>query len=539
MTRTRRDETPDDLGPNPLGRPLLPGLWYFPTLAGLVNGLCLLAWLALVVVFLGQALFQSLTWPRFFLLLGGAALAGACRALSYLFVEAHIDACQEGLIVRPHVGPARLLRYDDVVEIATGPPGMLATGAGDALQGASLVTKDGPPLALGSLDEQSLEALKPVVLERVARRIGERMLDRLRAGQNVILGEVVLSPRGVEDGEDRLGWQEIAYGTFRLGGLRLVPKDGRATPLVLPFGTPNLHPLLHVLREMQQAGRETEAPGPAGGADRADVYAFLPEAQRPRPRPEPPARRKPPRVPGYPEEDPQLGDLQLGSPKKTALLLVLGLALVVADVVAPLLILLNVFPPWVWIPVVVVSIILALNLIDPSKRGLAVYEKGIVQGGKRLPWKEVVRLYLDAKDIYLAGSSHLLTRQNRLQIDGYRAFLFLELLGADGRELLVRALEATLPRLVRRHHDALVLWGGSLTVKGLTLTRDALIWNDQEYPLARVRKPKLSAGRFTCEARGEATEAVELSASEWNFPVFYSLFELLWAEARHKGGGEE
>src|SRR5262249_20310204 len=147
MTQTRRDEASGDLAA-PLGRPLLPGLSYYPALAGLVNGLCVLAWLALIIWFLGQALVQTLTWPRFFLLLGGAALVGACRALSYFFVEAHIDACQDGLLIRPHVGAPRPLRYEDVVALATVPAGFLATGAGDPLRDARLVLQDGSQFAL-------------------------------------------------------------------------------------------------------------------------------------------------------------------------------------------------------------------------------------------------------------------------------------------------------------------------------------------------------------------------------------------------------
>jgi len=519
-------------GDGPLGRVLLPGLVYKPALAGAVVGLCALAWTGLVFLFLGLALFQSLGWTRFYLILGGAALVGVIRFLSYLLLQGRIDACEQGLVVRTGRSAARHLRYDEVAEITTARPPALSSG--DDLVGARLVAEDGFRLALAGVEEQSLEALRPVVLERVARLVGERMLREIGAQRTVSLNGVEVGPRGIEAAGTRLAWQEIEYGTFRKDGLRIVARPP-AAPLVLPFGTPNLHPLLHVLREMRAKVR----PGPASGdAGRADAFASLPAA-RPRPTSDRPARRKAPRVPGYPQDDPEFGEVVLGSPRKSALIVVLFLALAVVGGVGPTLILLGVFPPWAWIPVGIAILVLAMNALEPAKRGLAVYERGVVQGRKRLPWSEVVRLYLELKDVYLAGSNLEPSRESRLQIESYRTWLFINLSGAEGQELCFRVLQATLPQLVERHHDSLVRWGGSVTVKGVTLTRDALLREGREYALADVRKPKLRSGRFTCEARGASKETIELAASDWNFAVFYSLFMHFRDEARRPGDVEE
>lgn len=180
------------------------------------------------------------------------------------------------------------------------------------------------------------------------------------------------------------------------------------------------------------------------------------------------------------------------------------------------------------------SLILVLNAFDPSKRGLAVYEKRVVQGRKRVPWRECARVSLTVKNVYLAGTNSHPSRENRMQIESYRALVFLERNGEEGRELCYRVLDATMPPLIHRSHDLLVRWGGWLTVKGVTLTCDALLCNGKEYPLERIRKPKVSDGRFRCEARGTSRDTIELAASEWNFPVFYALFTQLWAEARRK-----
>jgi hypothetical protein len=519
-------------GDGPLGRVLLPGLVYKPALAGAVVGLCALAWTGLVALFLGLALFQSLGWTRFYLILGGAALVAVIRFLSYLFVEGRIDACEQGLIFRAGQAAARHLRYDEVAEIATARPPALSSG--DSLCGARLVADDGFQLALGAVEEQSLEALRPVVLERVARLVGERMLREIGAQRTVTLNGVEVGPHGIEAAGTRLAWQEIEYGTFRKDGLRIVARPP-AAPLVLPFGTPNLHPLLHVLREMRAKVRPGSAAEDAG---RADAFAFLPAA-RPRVATDRPARRKPPRVPGYPQDDPEFGEAVLGSPRKSALIVVLFLALAVVGGVGPPLILLGVFPPWAWIPVGIATLVLAMNALEPAKRGLAVYERGVVQGRKRLPWSEVVRLYLELKNVYVVGSNQGPSRESRLQIESYRTWLFINLSGEEGQELSLRVLQATLPQLVERHHDSLVKWGGSVTVKGVTLTRDALLREGREHALADIRKPKLREGRFTCQTRGKSKETIELAASDWNFGVFYSLFTLLWADARKPGDVEE
>jgi hypothetical protein len=509
---------------------VLTDLVYLPTAAAVIFYLCVLAWVGLGLLFLGLALFQALSWPRFFLIVGAALLVGAVRALAYFLIEAKIDACAEGLVFRSNLGAATPLPYDEIEEIATAPPGLLSSG--DSLQGATLVGSDGFRLALGTVEEQSLETLKLVLLERVARPIGERLLRRLREGKSVALADVEVSPRGLRAEGERLDWNEIDYATFRKDGLRVVARDPDTPPLVLPYGTPNLHALLHVLREMRQGAEEAEQ---AGGED---LYAFLPEALRPGTAGDRPARRKPPRLPGYAAHDPELGDLQLGSPRKSAVLIGVLLALVVTGAVVPAVILLGVFPPPVWIPTVVVSFILILNAIDPSKRGLAVYEKGVVQGRKRVPWRECARVSLLVRDVYLAGTGSAPRRDNRMQIESYRALVFLELIGEQGRELCYRVLDATLPPLVRRYHDLLVTWGGSLTVKGVTLTRDALLCNDKEYPLERLRRPKVSDGRMVCESRGASRDTIELDASEWNFPVLYALFTRLWVNARRKGADE-
>jgi hypothetical protein len=504
---------------------VLTDLAYRPTPAAVIFYLCVLAWVGLGLLFLGLALFQALSWPRFFLILGAAILVGAVRALGYLLIEGWIDACAEGLVFRPNLGAATSLPYDEIDEIATATPGLLSSG--DSLEGATLVGSDGFRLVLGKVEEQSLEAFKPVLVERVARPIGERIVRLLREGKSVMLADVEVTPRGLRAEGERLDWEEIDYATFRKDGLRVVAKDRETPPLVLPYGTPNLHPLLHVLREMSPEAEELEQ---AGGLD---LYAFLPEGMRPGAAGGRPARRKPPRLPGYASHDPELGDLQLGWPRKSAIIIGVLVALAVTGAVVPALLLLGVLPPPVWIPTVVVLLILVLNAFDPSKRGLAVYEKGVVQGRKRLPWKESVRVSLRLKDVYLAGTHSNPTHKNRLQIESYRALVFLDLEG-EGREMCSRALDATMPPLVHRYHDLLVNWGGSLTVKGVTLTRDALLYNGKEYPLERVKKPKVSEGRFTCEARGESRDTIELDAAEWNFPVFYALFTRLLAEARRR-----
>lgn len=492
----------------------------------------ILVLLGLLLWFLGK-----MSWPTFYLL-GGVALAAlGIKAAAYFLLVGKLDADENGLILRPRWGEPKVVPYDAIIEVRA--PGGALWATGDILHVADLITQDGVVLMLRYLEFEVLEVLKPVLLEKVACRLGDRMLARVRQGQEVSLREVTLDREGFARGEEAVQWDDVSLAHFTEEGLRIRFRDPTWTEMFLPRQTPNLHAFLHVLWTMQKQKALVKM-------GKGDSLAFLTDqADRPEEAEadfEDALRRIPrvPRIPGYPKADPDLGRLLFGMKQRVWMItgLVLAYLLMTGLLVFGFTMAFLGSPGWLglWFFGTVILGAWAKDVqADSRNMGFAVYEGGLRTPRKKIRWTECHRLFLVVRNIYRSEhfrkSDMFARKETRLHIESRKCSLLLSFVEEEGRAICLRVLDAALPALVERYHEQVEKWGEEFTSGGLTLRRDALVYQEKEYPFHRIRGHRVQQGTFSFTVGKENNPVAEITTDSWNFPIFYALFKKLLEKA--------
>lgn len=165
----------------------------------------------------------SMTWSLFYIFGGIAGLAIFVQLILHHQRCGKLDADADGLILRPPGGEPKRIRYEDILEIRA-PTGWTWQHQ-DLRYVADLVTADGVALMLRYLATEAVEVLWPVLLEKVACPIGDRVLARLRQGKEASFGELVLRREGFSIDEKSIRWDDVRLTLFTTDGIRVLFRD--------------------------------------------------------------------------------------------------------------------------------------------------------------------------------------------------------------------------------------------------------------------------------------------------------------------------
>jgi hypothetical protein len=304
--------------------------------------------------------------------------------------------------------------------------------------------------------------------------------------------------------------------TFGRESLRIFPRNRPRDTIILDLGTPNL-PLLIWLWQHLPAVPAVAEPTPKTSASQ-------------------PRRVAEERVPGFPDEDPELGRLLCGVPRPTALVYSC-LALAGVVLVFGVILYLHTGPGCLggaWLCFFLGLGIAAVAWLDFGRVGCGIYEHGLRGTHGRLRWNECEHVTYAGKDVHFHGHHPpfriFLFRSFTLKVEGARTTVRICGSGARTEGYCTTVLDRVLPILVARRLEQL-RGGEPFRVSRVILTRDGIVSRRARVRFAEIQAIDVQQDVLYVWAHGRREPIVKLNANRRDVPVLLALVQRLMRSA--------
>lgn len=100
---------------------------------------------------------------------------------------------------------------------------------------------------------ENIERVGERVNEETFRRIYPRSLQTIENGGDVSFGKFALTPKGIQNGKDFIGWQDVKEAEVKEGKIRVLQQTGGKWASILYGNLPNAPVFLALVEQMKRA----------------------------------------------------------------------------------------------------------------------------------------------------------------------------------------------------------------------------------------------------------------------------------------------
>jgi hypothetical protein len=234
-------------------------------------------------------------------------------------------------------------------------------------------------------------------------------------------------------------------------------------------------------------------------------------------------------VRGFAEQDPELGALVCGLPRRP-LLVYAALAVAAGILALSLVLFANAGPGQVhllggaWFCFFLGMAVAIVAWFDLRRRGLAVYEGGVRTQRGRLRWQDCEHIVYAIKDLSRPGA--LPVRRQTLRLQGAGRAVRIRGTGPQTESVCTAIIERVVLELVARRLRELE-GGQPFTIGRVTLTRQGISSKHGFVPVAEIGRVVVEDGQVRLWRHGEDKPAMSLPRHRRDVPVLLGLLDRL------------